>query len=635
VTDFAALLSRSLPGIYRQKDDASELARFLQIMAAPLAETEASVGQLYDDLFGASARGDFLPLIGELIGADIDPALPASLSRAALEDTLPFLRSKGLPDPLARTVAAFTSWQTIAVDYSQIVARLPYLETLSPLLRRRGRPVGAAAGGSNRFTFDPGGRVAALFDELRGRAIARAEIASLAASLVGTDRGFAIRVAGVDLVGPRAPSPRPVVGANLTSFDDPRALDGTPLVLAAGAIAVDPELGRLLFAAPVPLAGNLAVDFHQLVPASIAPQTFDVRDPDRMVRLGRSDDPAPYTLDLRSPERPTDRIGRTHFDNHGLFLTVGRRMDARHPNLIRVGPPAGFSFDDRPLAAGDTTGNTLQLQDGIDGSPLTIGELAGHEAEFADAPRGFTIRARGISLLDPSFGAGRVVAARLADLANPRDATGAPLALQPQDIAVDPQLGRFVLSLAAFGIAAEDLRVGYLLASVARTAGTAPRQVGPATSTTFAFTADGSVARLCDALDGTAIAIKLRLGAAITDFHGKARGYRVLAGATELTQTLTPALGSLEVPTVPAAGQMLVDLDRGRFAVPSAALPPGTVLTVEYSAVDAAAVGRVFDSLAQRLPRLVPAGIVPVTVDTRKPIVDFTNFELAAKATKL
>jgi len=33
VTDFAALLLRSLPGIYRQKDTDSQLARFLEIPA--------------------------------------------------------------------------------------------------------------------------------------------------------------------------------------------------------------------------------------------------------------------------------------------------------------------------------------------------------------------------------------------------------------------------------------------------------------------------------------------------------------------------------------------------------------------------------------------------------------------------
>jgi hypothetical protein len=43
----------------------------------------------------------------------------------------------------------------------------------------------------------------------------------------------------------------------------------------------------------------------------------------------------------------------------------------------------------------------------------------------------------------------------------------------------------------------------------------------------------------------------------------------------------------------------------------------------------------VFDSLAQRLPHLVPAGIVPVVIDTRKSTVDPVNFELTARATQL
>ncbi|MGH2898380.1 MAG: hypothetical protein ACRDMZ_06870, partial [Solirubrobacteraceae bacterium] len=438
VTDFADLLSRSLPGIYRLKDDNNDLARFLQIMASPLAETEASIGQLYDDLFGATARGELLPLIGTLIRAEIDPTLSASLQRSALEDTLAFYRNKGLAAPLARTVEAFTQWRTITVDYSQTVARLPHIESTSPLQRQRRRPVRTSEGGANRFHFDAAGRPTRLFDEQRGRAIARAELASLAPDLVGTDRGFAIRENGVDLVGPRASAPRPVVAADLTDFGAPLTPAGAALTLTAGQIAVDPELGRLLFATPVPLAGNLTVDFHQLVP-STPPQTFDLRDSARMAQLGRSDDPAPYTVDLRAPAAPTDRIGRTHFDNHGFFVTIGRIFANRRPNQLRIGPPAGFSVDDTLLANTDTTGNLLQLLDGIDGSPITRAKLDGHVADFVDTARGFTITARGTSLLDPSFGAGAsVVVAKLGNLALPKTLGDADLVLPPRTIAVDP-----------------------------------------------------------------------------------------------------------------------------------------------------------------------------------------------------
>ncbi len=635
MTDFAELLLQSLPGVYRLKDnDNHDLARFLQIMASPLAETEASISQLYDDLFGATARGELLPLIGTLIGAEIDPALPATLQRSALEDTLAFYRNKGLAEPLARTVEAFTRWRTITVDYSEVVARLPHIESTSALQRQRRRPVGVDGGGANRFHFDAAGRPTRLFDERRGRAIARSEIASLAAELVGTDRGFAIRENAVDLVGPRAPAPRAAIGANLTDFADPRAIDGTPLVLAVTQIAVDPELGRLLFTAPVPLAGNLSVDFHQLVPASIAPQTFDLRDSQRMAQLGRSDDPAPYTIDLRAPAGPTDRIGRTHFDSHGFFLTVGRIFENRHPNQLRVGPPAGFSFDDAPLAPGDTSGNVLQLLDGIDGSPITVAELDGHSADFVDTPRGFTITARGVSLLDPSFGSGtRVIAARLSDLANPKDASGAALTLLPRDIAVDPQLGRFLLTLASFGVTAAELRVGYLMTSVTRVTGALPATIGPAGSNTFAFAADGSSAPLRDGFDGTLLAVKLRLGGVIGDYHGKPRGYRIFVNALDLTNagTLSPQVGPIEGPMTAPAGKLLVDLERGRFAVPPGTIPANAAVTVEYSTADSDAEARLFDSLAQRLPRLVPAGVVPVITDTRKSIVDPTNLELPAK----
>jgi phage tail-like protein len=475
-TDFAELLYRSLPGIYRQKDESLELARFLQIMAAPLAETEASIGQLYEDLFSASARGELLPLVGALIGADIDASLPPSLQRAALEETLAFHRNKGLAEPLERTVQAFTGFTTVAVDYSQVVARLPYLETMSPILRRRGRPVGwdAASGNAavNRFYFDATRKVAALFDEQRGRAIARAQLAAQAAELVGTDRGFGLGENGTPLLGARAPLPLTVVPANLTDFASPLSTAGTALVLTAGQVGVDTELGRFVFAAAAPagsppgrqwppLPGNLTVDFHQLVPTSISTQTFDLRDSARVARLGRSDDPAPYTVDLRSPARPRDRVGRAHFDNHGFFLTVGRRFDSRRPNLLRNASFVGYSFDDRPLDPGNTTGVPLQLQDGFDGSPLTVNDLAGREADYFDAPVGFTVRARGLSLADPAFGAGaRVVAARLSDLANPKDPAGQPLTLQPRDLAVDPQWGRFLVNPTSFGVRADEIRVG-------------------------------------------------------------------------------------------------------------------------------------------------------------------------------
>src|SRR5689334_9768853 len=71
--DFANLLNGWLPGLYRDKDGSGELARFLQIAAGPLAEISASVEQLRQDFYINDCRDAFIPLIGRLIGVELDP----------------------------------------------------------------------------------------------------------------------------------------------------------------------------------------------------------------------------------------------------------------------------------------------------------------------------------------------------------------------------------------------------------------------------------------------------------------------------------------------------------------------------------------------------------------------------------
>ncbi|HEX7837472.1 MAG TPA: hypothetical protein VF469_08415 [Kofleriaceae bacterium] len=461
-----------------------------------------------------------------------------------------------------------------------------------------------------------------LYDERRGRPIARAEIASLAAEVIGTDAGFTIYDRGVPLLGPNAPSPLAVLAADLSDFANPRNPGGAALVVVANQVAIDPALGRFLIVSPGPLAANASVDFHTLVPGATVPQTFDIRDSSRMQRLGRSDDLAPYTLDLRSPSRPSDRIGRTFYDNHGLFLTVGTKLANQRPNLVRPGVFSGFTFDGRPLAVNDTAGVALQLQDGIDGSPLTRAKLAGNEAVFFDAARGFTIADLATTLRDPAFPvAVRLVAADLTDFANPRHATGgAPLVLAAADVAIDPQLGRFLINLAALGLDAGRVRVGYMLAPATRITGGAPLALGPAA---FAFAADGALNPLRDAFDGTPLAVKLRLGVTAGDFHGTVRGYRVLRDGSDVTGALALELKALDAPGATAtAGHLAIDVERGRFALPAGLVQPGDVLAVEFSAEDLVATDRAFQRVAQRLPRMMPAGVTPVLIDTRRARVD-------------
>jgi len=403
------------------------------------------------------------------------------------------------------------------------------------------------------------------------------------------------------------------VPADLTNFATPKAPGGAALVVAANQVAIDPLLGRFLIVSPRPLAGNTTVDFHQLSPGVTTVQTFDIRDSARMAQLGRSDDPAPYTLDFRSPARPRDTFGRTHYDNHGFFMTIGSTVANQRPSLVQAGAFSGFTFDARPVPV------SLQLQDGIDGSPITRGGLLGHENQLFDGARGFTIHDLATSLRDPGFPvAVRLRAADLSSFAAPKEPGGAAMSLAATDVAIDPQLGRFLLDLGALGLTADRLRVGYLLAPVAPVTAGTPLALGPAPSV-FAFAADGAINPLRDGFDGTPISVKLRLGATLADFHGTARGWRVSRNGADTSGLLAPELKSLDaVSATASANKLALDLDRGRLAFPAGFLLAGDVVTVDFGAENLADTARVFERVAQRMPRMMPAGVVPVLVDTRR-----------------
>jgi hypothetical protein len=394
------------------------------------------------------------------------------------------------------------------------------------------------------------------------------------------------------------------------------------MVLGDRQIAVDPELGRFLIASPLPQAGNLRVTYSALRPASIPTQAFDISQPARMTRLGRVDDPAPYTLDLRAPRHASDRIGQKHFDNQGFFFSPGRIIANRRPNVLPPGSESGrFSFDDRPLAlANGETGVALQLMDGFDGTPLTRLKLAGRELEFCGTPRGCTIRIRGSSITDPTFRPQLTVrAADLSDFSAPRTPEGGAMTLASTEVAIDPQLGRFVLDLGAIAAKAEDVRVDYLLAPAARIEDAAPFAFAPPAPEAFAFAGDGAVLRLRDAFDGTPIAVAMRLGKALAEYHGTERGWRILHNGADLSPTLPAELRPLDDVTVPVPpGRIAIDPERGRFKLPAGLLALGDVIRVSFAAEDASARAERFASFAQQIARALPAGVVPVIIDARR-----------------
>jgi hypothetical protein len=257
--------------------------------------------------------------------------------------------------------------------------------------------------------------------------------------------------------------------------------------------------------------------------------------------------------------------------------------------------------------------------DGFDGAPLTRAKLAGRELEFCGMPRGFTIRIRGASVTDPAFRPQLTVrAADLSDFGNPLSPEGSAMTLAPTDLAVDPQLGRFILDLAGIDAKAEEVRVDYLLASAVRIEEATPFALAPAAPEAFAFAGDGTVVSLRDAFDGTPIPVALRLGRALADYHGSARGWRILRNGADVSATLSAELRSLDDVTAPAPpGLVAIDPERGRFKLPAGLLAPGDVIRVSFAAEDVSAQAERFASFARQVPRGLPAGVVPVVIDTR------------------
>lgn len=621
--DFPDLLYRTLPGLYRDKDTAGELRRFLEILAEPMAMLHASITQLRDDVAIERCREELIPLIGTLVGVAVDPTQPARVQRAEVEDAIPFYRGKGLRSSLERYAETLSAWRATLVDFSDVVAQVPYVESLYPVVVHRDRPAGEDAPASGHFYVRADRALQPLFDARTGRPITRAALAGREAEYAGVQGRFTIEERGIDIFT-RPAAPYVAVAADLTDFANPKTPAGAPLAIGAGQVAVDPVLGRFSMAAPLPVTGNLRVTYSELVPASIRSQAFHIGDPARMAQLGRPDDPAPYSLDLRAPRRASDRIGQKHFDNLGLFFMPGRVVANQRPNVLPPQTESGrFSFDGRPIAFADAQGIPLQLLDAYTGAPITRRLLAGREAAFCGTPRGFTIRIAGTSVTDQAFApAVRVRAANLADFAAPVDVDGAPLVLAPTDIAVDPQLGRFRLDLAALGAHAEDVRVDYLLGPAVRVQGAEAAPLSPPIAGALTVAA-GAPAPLRDAFDGVPIAVAMRLGRPLADYHGTARGWTIYRNGAATTAALAAELRDLEDASAPVpAGRVAVDPQRGRIKFPAGFLAPGDRITVDYAFEDVTARDRAFDSVAQRLPRALPAGIVAVLVDTRRTPVD-------------
>jgi phage tail-like protein len=496
--EFADLLFRLLPGLYRDKDTTEELRGFLEIIAGPLGDIDANIAALHDDRFIATCRPEFIALIGALIGAEVDPALSEEAQRAEVQHAIERYQTNGLRSTLERLAEDVTRWRVHVVDFSASVAQTVALDSTDP--------------------------------------------------------------------------PRPF--------------------------------------------------------------TIDITSAQGLERLGRSDDTASYSIDLRAPRHSRDTIGQKHFDNLGFFLTPSRVVVNQRPNALPAGSVRGrFTFDSRALEPGDDRGIRLQLLDGLDGRPITRRTLDGRERDFCGTRRGFTIRVHDISITDPTRVPPLVIrAANLEDFDHPIDPDGNDLPLEPSargdeprvHVAIDPEAGRFFINLNIVKATADDLRVDYLLGAVDE------NELGEAFPLSsdgrprFAFSTDGTPAPLRDAFDGTPIAVSLGLGVPVSDYHGTARGWRIFHNGKDATALLAVEIGELpdDGEDVVPEGRVVVDPARGRLQFAPEFLAPGDRVHVSAAFEREATLERVVGNLRQRLPQALPAGVVPVLIDARKRSID-------------
>lgn len=312
-------LYRLLPAVYRQRDEeqGKPLRELVEILAEQAEIVERDIARLYDDWFIETCEPWVVPYLGDLIGVRPTHATRVS-RRAEVANTLAYRRAKGTLAVLERLARDTTGWPTRAVEMFERLSttqhlnhvrprslRTPDLRRVTPLehlggpfetaahaaeIRRieveRGtynipnvalflwrlgsyRLDGAApaedpGSGGLRFTFDPLGMDRPLFQrpETEESAAELAEERHVpgpvrrrglfeSPSLFGPDGSLHLYTLAPD--GARRPLPHRLEAADLRAWDRP---------VPAGAVAVDPVLGRIAFPPGEAPDGPLRATWH-------------------------------------------------------------------------------------------------------------------------------------------------------------------------------------------------------------------------------------------------------------------------------------------------------------------------------------------------------------------------------------
>ena len=303
-SDLAGRLYGLLPAVHRLRDAglaaqagtaAGPLRELIAVIAEQIAAVEENLDQLYDDQFIETCADWVVPYIGDLIGYVPIRAAGASLvSRAEVANTIRFRRGKGTAVTLEGVARDVTGRDVAVVEafrHMAVTQNLNHLRPATGFASMRALPAPGDPGGP----FDPYARGAEVRAAGRGGRWNlmnvlcflwpwRAQVLLDATPAAVDDRRFTVSPLGVDLALVNRPVPvagrlatadslptrlrvrggpdmaartaravQVTVGGAATPFNVCNLADGAGAAWAhapARGVALDPERGRIAFAAP-------------------------------------------------------------------------------------------------------------------------------------------------------------------------------------------------------------------------------------------------------------------------------------------------------------------------------------------------------------------------------------------------
>jgi hypothetical protein len=128
-----------LPAVHRIRDRAQgdPLRALLAVIQSEVSALEDNIGQLYDDAFIETCQEWVVPYIGDLLG--VTPLLPiddpAFTQRGYVANTLGYRRRKGTVSVLEQLARDLTGWPAVAVEFFEHLATTQHVNHPRPAAR--------------------------------------------------------------------------------------------------------------------------------------------------------------------------------------------------------------------------------------------------------------------------------------------------------------------------------------------------------------------------------------------------------------------------------------------------------------------------------------------------------------------